>query len=137
MITAGAPTVTFIKAYRMVSRAARFYTTSVMGGEGVAPGPLAFLGDSRKRTLYLGALAGVLLIGGSIKAEGTGTADITLATVSSVGTLTVGSGAVVKINSGGSGTNRATIATISRARTSSPARTGIKTRPSVDSAVGS
>ena len=35
-----------------------------MGGEGVAPGPLAFLGDSRKRTLYLGALAGVLLIGG-------------------------------------------------------------------------
>ena len=33
MITAGAPTVTFIKAYRMVSRAARFYTTSVMGSQ--------------------------------------------------------------------------------------------------------
>ena len=33
MITAGAPTVTFIKAYRMVSRAACFYTTSVMGSQ--------------------------------------------------------------------------------------------------------
>ena len=33
MITAGAPTVTFIKAYRKVSRAARFYTTSVMGSQ--------------------------------------------------------------------------------------------------------
>lgn len=33
MITAGAPTVAFIKAYRKVSRAARFYTTSVMGSQ--------------------------------------------------------------------------------------------------------
>lgn len=31
MITAGAPTVAFIKAYRGVSRATRFYTLSVMG----------------------------------------------------------------------------------------------------------
>ncbi len=33
MITAGAPTVAFIKSYRKVSRAARFYTTSVMGSQ--------------------------------------------------------------------------------------------------------
>ena len=35
MITAGAPTVSFIKTYRKVSRAARFYTTSVMGSQSV------------------------------------------------------------------------------------------------------
>lgn len=35
MITAGAPTVAFIKTYRKVSRAARFYTTSVMGSQSV------------------------------------------------------------------------------------------------------
>ena len=35
-----------------------------MGGEGAAGGPLAFLSDSRKRTLYLGAIAGALVVGG-------------------------------------------------------------------------
>lgn len=41
MITAGAPTVSFIKAYRKVNRATRFYTLSVMGTQAT----LRALGD--------------------------------------------------------------------------------------------
>ena len=74
-------------------------TAIVIGGSGVT-----LLGANHhvSGTLTVDSLAVITIAtGGSIKAEGTGTADITLATVSSVGTLTVGSGAVVKIQAGG------------------------------------
>lgn len=74
-------------------------TAIVIGGSGVT---LSGANHHVSGTLTVDNLAVISIAsGGSIKAEGSGTADITLATVSNVGTLTVGSGAVVKINSGG------------------------------------
>ena len=74
-------------------------TAIVIGGSGVT---LSGANHHLSGTLTIDSLAVITIAtGGSIKAEGTGSADITLATVADVGTLTVGSGAVLKINSGG------------------------------------
>ena len=73
-------------------------TAIVIGGSGVT---LAGTDHHVSGTLTVDNLAVISIAsGGSIKAEGSGTADITLATVANVGTLTVGSGAVVKIQAG-------------------------------------
>ena len=71
----------------------------ILGGAGVT---LSGTSHHVAGTLTVDNLALISIAnGGSIKAEGTGTADITLSVVTNVATLTVGSGAVAKILAGG------------------------------------
>ncbi len=71
----------------------------ILGGAGVT---LSGTSHHVAGTLTVDNLALISIAnGGSIKAEGTGSADITLAVVTNVATLTVGSGAVAKILAGG------------------------------------